>query len=137
MTKPPPEPVEIPDNVRRYTRWMMAAILVTIVLYVFNLPVSLASLVTAPAAFVLGILILVATMGHDRMGGIRVSAIAGMVLAMFAGLIALGSLVLYDVLIDLRECEARALTQTAKRECAVAYEEGYRGLLEDYGVTLP
>ena len=44
---------------------------------------------------------------------------------------------MYDALVDLRECEARAVTQTAQRECTAAYEEAYRDTLEQYGVEAP
>ena len=48
---------------------------------------------------------------------------------------AAGVLVLREPLTQLTECNARAITETAKRQCMVDYEQAYQELLSRYGVT--
>jgi hypothetical protein len=137
VTKTPPETVEVPDAVRTNMRYMMLLLVVSIVAYVFSVPVVFLALITGPAAVVFGVLALVGTRGHRNMTGVRVSVSFGFVLAGISMMAALGSLLLYDLILEQRECEARALTPIAQRACDAAWEEGYAELLERYGVDVP
>jgi len=137
VTKTPPETIEVPDAVRTNMRYMMLLLLVSIVAYVFSVPMVFLALLTAPAAVLFGVLALVGTRGHANMTGVRISVSFGFLLAGIAMMAALGSLVLYDLLQAQRECEARALTPIAQRACDAEWDEGYRELLERYGVVVP
>ncbi|MEX0913876.1 MAG: hypothetical protein WDZ57_02885 [Demequina sp.] len=137
MTKTPPEPIEVPENVRRHSRWMMALILLTIVGFLMGFPLMLVALVTAPAAAVFGILALIASANVPRMGPMRISVAVGLAVCATSLPIALFGVLAYDVMAELEDCQARAVTQTAERACTEAYDQGIADLMESYGVSIP
>lgn len=137
MTKTPPEPIEVPENVRRYSRWMIALILLTIVGFLMGFPLMLIALATAPAAAVFGILALVASAKVPGMGPMRISVAVGLVVCATSMPIALFGVLAYDVMAELQDCQQRAVTQTAERACTEAYDEGLADLMDRYGVSIP
>lgn len=137
MTPTPPETVEMPPGARRDIRWFMVLLLVTVVVHLIGLPLALGALVTAPAAIVFGIKALVGVRRMPAMAGLRVGISMGLGLSTMAIVLSLGMILFYGPLTQLAECNARALTNVAERECQAEYEQGIEDTLSRFGVSAP
>lgn len=143
MTQAPQEPSEAKDAkepVTRgtiYTRWFMGFLLATLLLYFLSIPFLYFSLVTGPATITFAVLALVATRADAKVTGLRVGLSMGIVVAGMSMLLAVGTFVFEDMFTELRDCQARAITITAQRECQDAYDQAYKEELERFGLTVP
>jgi len=127
-----PERPTLPRALRRSSLWTFGLLALSALLWTVGLPGSLLVVVTGPATIIFAISALLHTRGVDAVAGIRVwlwiaIAMGGMILLGGIGLI-----LMRGPTEQLEACLDRALTETAKRECQVQYEESYKELLDRY-----
>lgn len=137
MTNALNEPVQAPPRARMYSQWFMGCLLATVMLYFLSIPYLYFTWLTAPATVTFAILALVATRSQAGIAGLRIGLSLGILFAGFSMLLALGTWIFQDAFLELRDCEARALTITAHQECQTAYNDAYKEQLERFGLTAP
>ncbi len=128
---------ELTPRARLYTRLFMGSLVVTLLLYFMSIPFIYFAWISAPATIVFAILSLVASRAQKKITGLRLGLSMGIVLAGLSMVLALGVWVFQDAIIAQRDCMARALTNTAQKQCDDAYDEAYQAELEKFGLTLP
>lgn len=127
----------LPDDVVRLVRIFLVLLAGTAVLYLFSLPLAFGILVTGPVALGIGLKALLQSWRLPGLVSYRLGMIAGMAMAGFATVFALGLVVVREPVMALEQCLDRAITQQARDTCQADYEQSYRDFLEQFGVTLP
>ncbi|WP_062076853.1 hypothetical protein [Demequina globuliformis] len=131
----------MPDNVRRSVTWFTVVLGITVVLYLFSIPLSFGMLVTAPIAIVMAIRILILTRKNKAISGFRLSITLGMAMAGFSLLMGVTMVVFQDTIVELQNCMERAVTNSAQAQCEADYEDAINGITEDiyerFGITAP
>ncbi|MDE0572518.1 hypothetical protein ON058_03720 [Demequina sp. B12] len=131
----------VPDKARKSVTMFMLALGVTVVLYLFSIPLAYGMFVTAPVAIFYGIRILVLTRGEKELGVFRLSITFGLAMAGFAMFVGAGLLLFHDIVTDLSTCMSRAVTHSAVEACNADYEDGLNAKVEEiyerFGLTSP
>jgi hypothetical protein len=133
----PQPPSEASPRARIYTQLFVGFLLLTLLLYFLSIPFLYFTWISAPATVLFAILSLVATRSQKNITGLRVGLSMGIALAGLSMLLALGTFYFQDAFIALRDCQARAITVSAKQQCQDAYDDAYQKELEKLGVQLP
>jgi len=126
---------QLPARLVRDTRWTLVLLGATMLTWVFGVPIVLVALVTGPAAAAFAISALIRSRGLKGVFAMRIWLWVAVGVGALSTVTAAGVLILREPLAQLSDCNARAITETAKRQCVVDYEQAYQDLLERYGVT--
>ena len=128
----------LPRALRRDSIWTLSLLGVTALAWAIGGDVAYTVLASGPATIVFAISALINSRGVEAAAGIRIwlfIAIGVGGLSLVAGL---GLILMRGPTEQLDACMARAITQTAERECLAEYKVAYNELLERYGaVTKP
>ncbi|WP_062069819.1 hypothetical protein [Demequina sediminicola] len=138
--KEPTRPA-VPDNARKYLNGFMLALALTVVLYLFSVPLAYGMFLTAPIAIVLGIIVLIRTNGIKELSAMRLAVVFGLAMSGFAMFVGAGLALFHDTIDELSTCMARAVTNSAVQTCESNYEEGLNdtidGLYDRFGIPNP
>lgn len=124
-----------PPRVVTSTRLFSYALAASVAFSLLPLPWGMAGLPFSILAFVLGIVALIA-MRKGASTGLWTLMVVGMLLAGSLALNYGAAVVLYDELVAFQECNAGAITITAKDLCSREFEEAARERFEEFGVSL-
>ncbi|BDZ62937.1 hypothetical protein Lsed01_02420 [Demequina sediminis] len=136
MTPTPDAPPEVGAGARRAVQWSLALLALTMLVLLIGPRWGLLSLVVAPATAAAMITALVMLRGV-RLVALKVMLGVGIGVSVIALLYGLGLVVLREPVEQLAQCQERAITQTAQRQCIAEYEQAYMDLLERWGLTPP
>lgn len=126
---------QLPPRLLRDTRWTLILLGATLLTSVLGVPMVLLAIVTGPAAAGFAISGLVRSRGLTGVLVLRMWMWFAVGIGALSTITAAGALILREPLAQLSDCNARAITETAKRQCVIDYEQAYRDLLARYGVT--
>ncbi len=129
-------PPEVGTGARRAVRWSLGLLALTMLLLVVGPRWGVLTLAAAPAAMAAMVTALV-LLRHVRLTGLKVMLAIGIGVSGIALLYGIGLVVFHGPVTNLIECEQRALTHQAQRQCAQDYEDAYLDLLERFGLTAP
>lgn len=122
----------LPKTLRRASMWTLIMLAVTALAWALGMPYEFAVLATGPATIIFAIYALISSKGVEAASGIRVwlwIAIGVGVITLVAGL---GLILMRGPIERLEACLGRSITETARTECEVQYQEDYQQLLERY-----
>jgi membrane-bound ClpP family serine protease len=140
VTQPEERINPIPANARRDSGIFLALLGVTLLLYLLSVPWAFGMIVTGPAAAVFAALALYRSRSVRGITAFRVWLSLGLAFSLFSVIMSVTFMVFAGVLADLRSCTERAVTQQAKTECELEYEEGVTdvvdGWFEPFGVSV-
>ncbi|WP_084102246.1 hypothetical protein [Demequina sp. NBRC 110051] len=129
----------MPAAARRYSMIFMVLLGITLLLYLFSIPLAYGMLLTGPAAAIVGLRALWVTRKDKAIGYFRLSMTFGIIVAGFMTVTALSLVVFHDIVTELSDCMDRALTRSAVEQCEADYQDSLNGLVEDlydrFGVT--
>lgn len=133
-----PQPT-MPEQARRYTVPFMVLLGITLLLYLFSIPLAYGMLLTGPAAAIVGLRALWVTRKNKEFGYYRLSLTFGIIVAGFMTVTGLSLVVFHDIVTDLSDCMNRAVTRSAADQCEADYQDALNGVVEDlyerFGVT--
>ncbi|WP_062291803.1 hypothetical protein [Demequina phytophila] len=135
----PPTPDAAPEvgaGARRAVQWSLGLLTAMLLVPLFGPTWGLSSLILAPAAAAAMITALVMLRGV-RLTGLKVVLAIGIGASAIALMYGLGLVILHDQVQALTDCQANAITQTARQVCLDEYEQSYLDLLEEWGLTVP
>lgn len=121
----------------RAARALTVLVLGVLALYLLGFPYALGLAALGPLVAVVGILALTLRGAGTLTTWARISAAISTGLGVIATFTGLGMIVLYQPFTELAECQSRALTVTADRECQAEFDAAYQDVLDRFGVELP
>lgn len=121
----------LPAGARRDSGFFLLFFAVTIVLYFLSIPLIFGVLATAPAAAFFAFRALYRSRKVSNIMSFRIGLAGGALVCGFAMMTGFAMIVFHGPVSELRECSARAITQTAQAQCQRDYEENLQALLED------
>ncbi len=121
----------------RAVRWSIGLLAATLLLLILGPRWGLLTLGLAPATAIAMVVALVRLRGVPGAGGLRVMFGLGIGICAFALVYGIGLVIFHGPVQDLVACQDRAITETAKRQCAAEYEQASFDLLRQWGLTLP
>ncbi|WP_152649141.1 hypothetical protein [Demequina flava] len=131
----------MPDHVRRNVTWFTIVLGLTVLLYLFSIPLAYGMLITAPVAIFLGARILILSRKEKNAAVFRISVTLGLAIAGFSFLLGVSMVFLGTTITALQDCMERAVTNSAQQRCQTEYEDGLNDRLESvyerFGVTPP
>ena len=136
MTPTPEAAPEVGPRARRAVQISLVLLSATMLLPILAPRYGAFSLVLAPATAAAMITSLV-LLRRVRATALKVMLGIGIGLSGFALLYGFGFLLLREPIEALTACQERAITETARRACLDQYEQDYRELLEEWGLTVP
>ncbi|WP_084077201.1 hypothetical protein [Demequina sp. NBRC 110057] len=124
---------------RRYSVPFMVLLGLTLLLYLFSIPLAYGMLLTGPAAALVGLRALWVTRKDKALAYFRLSMTFGTIVAGFMTVTALGLVVFNGIMTDLSDCMDRAVTRSAADQCEQEYQDSLNNVVEDlyerFGVT--
>ncbi|SEJ18398.1 hypothetical protein [Demequina mangrovi] len=135
----PPMPADVPEagaGARRAVQWSLLLLAALLLVPMLGPSWGLSALVLAPAAATAMIVALVKLRGAP-LKALKLMLWIGLGVAVLALFYGLGLVILHDQVTALEECQDRAITNTAREQCLLDYEQAYLDLLEDWGVSVP
>lgn len=121
----------LPPGARRDSKFFLLLFGATVVLYLLSLPMIFGVILTGPAAAFFGVRSLWRSRSVSGVLLFRYTMVAGIAASLLAGLTGLAMIVFHEPVSALRDCSARAITQTAQDQCQRDYEEGLSTAVED------
>lgn len=137
MPTTPEAAPEVGPRARRAVRWSLALLAVTMLLLLVGPQWGMLTLVVAPAGMVAMVMALVLLRRTPGLIALKVMLGIGIGMSMLALLYGIGLLVFRGPVQELVDCQRRAITETAQRQCLDDYEQAYIDLMEEWGLTLP
>ncbi|MDN4478194.1 hypothetical protein [Demequina lignilytica] len=132
----PAAPPEVGKGARRAVRWSLGLLAVTMLVLLLGPTWALATLLLAPATAAAMVVALV-MLRSTRLVGLKVMLAIGIGVSAIALLYGVVLLVFHGPVDAYTECQARAITHQAQRQCEQDYEDAIVSLMERFGLTTP
>ncbi len=132
----PATPPEVSAGARRAVQWSLGLLAVTMLLLLVGPRWAVLTLVAAPATAAVMITALV-LLRHARLVGLKVMLAIGIGVSAIALVYGLVLVVFHGPINNFTECQSRALTHQAERQCEQEYQDAVTALLERFGLTAP
>ncbi|GMA36349.1 MULTISPECIES: hypothetical protein [Demequina] len=130
---------QLSPAVRRYSVPFMVLLGLTLLLYLFSIPLAYGMLLTGPAAAIVGLRALWVTRKDKALAYFRLSMTFGIIVAGFMTVTGLSLVVFNGIVTDLSDCMDRAVTRSAVDQCEADYQDALNDVVEDiyerFGVT--
>ncbi len=132
----PTAPPEVDARSSRAVRWSLGLLALTMALLLIGPRWGMLTLIVAPATAAAMVTALV-LLRHHRVAGLKVMLAIGIGVSAIALLYGVVLLVFHGPVDAYTECQARAITHQAQRECEQDYEDAIVTLMERFGLTTP
>ena len=122
----------LPRALRRDSLWTLGLLGLTALAWAIGGEVSYLVLASGPATIVFAISALVNAKGVEAASGIRIWLFIAMGVGAFSLVAGLGLILMRGPTEQLDACMARAITQTAERQCLAEFKIAYDELIQRY-----